>query len=423
MYALADVNSFYASCEKVFRSDLRNKPVVVLSNNDGCVIARSPEAKRLGIKMGVPWFQLKMTQFPEPVITFSSNYELYASMSNRVMSHLEELAPRVEQYSIDEMFLDVSGIDSCIDFEDFGRQLREHVRNGTGLTIGVGMGPTKTLAKSAQWASKEWPQFGGVLALTTGNPRRTEKLLSLQPVEEIWGVGRRISRKLSTMGITTALQLARANPAFIRKNFNVVLERTVRELNGVSCISLEDAPSPKQQIICSRSFGERVTTYEALRQAICQHAERAAEKLRGERQFCRHIAVFVKTSPFAVNEAYYANVASEKLLLPTRDTRDIISAAVKVLDSIWLDGHRYAKAGVMLNDFTPSGVSQLNLFDEEQPRAQSDELMKVLDRINHSGKGKIWFAGRGIAPEWQMKRDMLSPAYTTRWSDIPVALL
>ncbi|EKS7709182.1 Y-family DNA polymerase [Salmonella enterica] len=413
MYALADVNSFYASCEKVFRPDLRNKPVVVLSNNDGCVIARSPEAKRLGIKMGVPWFQLKMTQFPEPVITFSSNYELYASMSNRVMSHLEELAPRVEQYSIDEMFLDVSGIDSCIDFEDFGRQLREHVRNGTGLTIGVGMGPTKTLAKSAQWASKEWPQFGGVLALTTGNPRRTEKLLSLQPVEEIWGVGRRISRKLSTMGITTALQLARANPAFIRKNFNVVLERTVRELNGVSCISLEEAPSPKQQIICSRSFGERVTTYEALRQAICQHAERAAEKLRGERQFCRHIAVFVKTSPFAVNEAYYGNVASEKLLLPTRDTRD----------SIWLDGHRYAKAGVMLNDFTPSGVSQLNLFDEEQPRAQSDELMKVLDRINHSGKGKIWFAGRGIAPEWQMKRDMLSPAYTTRWSDIPVALL
>ncbi|EAM1080564.1 Y-family DNA polymerase [Salmonella enterica] len=423
MYALADVNSFYASCEKVFRPDLRNKPVVVLSNNDGCVIARSPEAKRLGIKMGVPWFQLKMTQFPEPVITFSSNYELYASMSNRVMSHLEELAPRVEQYSIDEMFLDMSGIDSCIDFEDFGRQLREHVRNGTGLTIGVGMGPTKTLAKSAQWASKEWPQFGGVLALTTGNPRRTEKLLSLQPVEEIWGVGGRISRKLSTMGITTALQLARANPAFIRKNFNVVLERTVRELNGVSCISLEEAPSPKQQIICSRSFGERVTTYEALRQAICQHAERAAEKLRGGRQFCRHIAVFVKTSPFAVNEAYYGNVASEKLLLPTRDTRDIISAAVKALDSIWLDGHRYAKAGVMLNDFTPSGVSQLNLFDEDQPRAQSDELMKVLDRINHSGKGKIWFAGRGIAPEWQMKRDMLSPAYTTRWSDIPVALL
>ncbi|EDT9960387.1 Y-family DNA polymerase [Salmonella enterica] len=423
MFALADVNSFYASCEKVFRPDLRNKPVVVLSNNDGCVIARSAEAKRLGIKMGVPWFQLKTAQFPEPVITFSSNYELYASLSNRVMSHLEELAPRVEQYSIDEMFLDIRGIDRCINFEDFGRQLREHVRSGTGLTIGVGMGPTKTLAKSAQWASKEWRQFGGVLALTSGNPKRTEKLLSLQPVDEIWGVGRRISKKLSTMGITTALQLAHANPVFIRKNFNVVLERTVRELTGESCISLEEAPPPKQQIVCSRSFGERVTTYEAMRQAVCQYAERAAEKLRGERQFCRHIAVFVKTSPFAVSEPYYGNVASEKLMTPTQDTRDIIAAAVKALDRIWVNGHRYAKAGCMLNDFTPTGVSQLNLFDDTQPRSNSNQLMKVVDGINHSGLGKVWFAGRGIAPEWQMKREMLSPAYTTRWTDLPVARL
>ncbi|EAS6987045.1 Y-family DNA polymerase [Salmonella enterica] len=423
MFALADVNSFYASCEKVFRPDLRNKPVVVLSNNDGCVIARSKESKQLGIKMGVPWFQLKSAEFTEPVIAFSSNYELYASMSNRVMAHLEEMAPRVEQYSIDEMFLDVRGIDSCIDFEDFGRQLREHVRSGTGLTIGVGMGPTKTLAKSAQWASKQWSQFGGVLALMPGNPHRTEKLLSLQPVEEIWGVGRRISRKLVTLGITTALQLARANPTFIRKNFNVVLERTVRELNGESCISLEEAPPPKQQIVCSRSFGERVTTYEAMRQAVCQYAERAAEKLRGERQFCRQIAVFVKTSPFAVKEPYYGNVASEKLMTPTQDTRDIIAAAVKALDRIWVNGHRYAKAGCMLNDFTPTGVSQLNLFDDIQPRSNSNQLMKVLDGINHSGLGKVWFAGRGSAPEWQMKRELLSPAYTTRWAELPVARL
>lgn len=339
------------------------------------------------------------------------------------MSHLEELAPRVEQYSIDEMFLDIRCIDSCIDYEDFGRQLREHVRSGTGLTIGVGMGPTKTLAKSAQWASKEWPQFGGVLALTSHNPKRTEKLLSLQPVEEIWGVGRRISKTLNSMGITTALQLAHANPVFIRKNFNVVLERTVRELNGESCISLEEAPPPKQQIVCSRSFGERVTTYEAMRQAVCQYAERAAEKLRGERQFCRHIAVFVKTSPFAVSEPYYGNVASEKLMTPTQDTRDIIAAAVKALDRIWVNGHRYAKAGCMLNDFTPTGVSQLNLFDDTQPRSNSNQLMKVVDGINHSGLGKVWFAGRGIAPEWQMKREMLSPAYTTRWNDLPIAMI
>ena len=417
------MNLFYASCEKVFRPDLRNKPVVELSNNDGCVIARSKEAKLLGIKMGVPWFQLKKAEFSEQIIVFSSNYELYASMSNRVMTHLEELAPRVEQYSIDEMFLDIRGIDNCIDYEDFGRQLCELVRSGTGLTIGVGMGPTKTLAKSAQWSSKEWSQFGGMLALTSHNPKRTEKLLSLQPVEEIWGVGSRISRKLSTMGITTALQLACANPVFIRKNFNVVLERTVRELNGESCISLEEAPPPKQQIGCSGSFGERVTTYVAMRQAVCQHAERAAEKLRGERQFCRHIAVFVKTSPFAVNEPYYGNVASEKLMTPTQDTRDIIAAAVKALDRIWVNGHRYAKAGCMLNDFTPTGGSQLNLFDDTQPRSNSNQLMKVVDGINHSGMGKVWFAGRGIAPEWQMKREMLSPAYTTRWNDLPVAMI
>lgn len=423
MFALADVNSFYASCEKVFRPDLRSKPVVVLSNNDGCVIARSAEAKRLGIKMGVPWFQLKAMHFPEPVFTFSSNYELYASMSARVMALLEELSTRVEPYSIDELFICLSGMSKIIDYEEFGRQLRSHVKSGTGLTIGVGMGPTKTLAKSAQWASKEWPQFGGVLALTSNNPKRTEKLLSLQPVEEIWGVGRRIGKRLNTYGVTTALQLARMNPVFIRKNFSVVLERTVRELNGEACISLEEAPPSKQQIVCSRSFGERITTYDSLRQAICQYAERAAEKLRGEKQFCRHISVFIKTSPFAVNEAYYGNVASEKLLLPTQDSRDIINAAVKALGRIWLDGRRYAKAGVMLNDFTPSGVSQLNLFDEVQPREHSDALMKVLDGINHSGKGKVWFAGRGIAPEWQMKREMLSPAYTTRWNEIPTAKL
>lgn len=423
MFALADVNSFYASCEKVFRPDLRDKPVIVLSNNDGCVIARSKEAKLLGIKMGMPWFQLKNAHFAEKIYVFSSNYELYASLSNRVMAHLEELAPRVEQYSIDEMFLDIRGIDTCIDFEVFGQQLREHVRNGTGLTIGVGMGPTKTLAKSAQWGSKEWPQFRGVLALTPGNHIRTAKMLSLQPVQEIWGVGGRISKKLNAMGITTALQLAQANPTFIRKNFNVVLERTLRELNGESCISLEEAPPAKQQIVCSRSFGERITTYDALRQAICQYAERAGEKLREERQYCRHISVFIKTSPFSVNEIFYGNMSSEKLNTPTHDTRDIIAAAVKALDRIWLEGRRYAKAGIMLNDFTPNGVSQLNLFDEIQPRPASDELMKVLDGINHSGLGKVWFAGRGIAPEWKMKREMLSPAFTTRWADIPRAII
>lgn len=423
MFALADVNSFYASCEQVFRPDLVGKPVVVASNNDGCVIARNKEAKLLGIKMGEPWFKLRERNFTQKVHCFSSNYALYHSMSQRVMSVLEALAPHVEQYSIDEMFLDIRGIDHCMGFEDFGRQLRTQVKMYTGLTIGVGMAPTKTLAKSAQWASKEWPQFGGVLALTTGNPTRTLKLLSLQPVEELWGVGRRLSRKLNAMGIITALDLARTQPAFIRKNFSVVLERTVRELNGESCISLEEAPPTKQQIVCSRSFGQRVTDYESMRQAISQYAQRAGEKLRQERQYARHIGVFIKTSPFTEGETYYGNVASERLNLPTCDTRDIIAAAIKALDRIWLEGHRYAKAGIMLGDFFPNGVAQLNLFDEVKPRHGSEKLMEVLDGINHSGLGKMWFAGQGINPEWKMKREMLSPAYTTRWADLPIARL
>ncbi|MBK0079696.1 translesion error-prone DNA polymerase V subunit UmuC [Kosakonia sp. S58] len=420
MFGLADVNSFYASCEKVFRPDLMGCPVVVLSNNDGCCIARSPEAKHLGIKMGDAWFKIRQQAFTEKIHVFSSNYELYASMSNRVMSCLEEMAPRVEQYSIDESFLDLRGLETAVSYENFGAQLRAHVQACTRLTIGVGMGPTKTLAKSAQWASKEWPAFRGVLALTPGNPARTEKLLALQPVQELWGVGNRIARTLNTMGITTALQLARTNPAFIRKNFSVVLERTVRELNGESCIPLEEAPPAKQQIVCSRSFGERIVTLEDMRQAVCQYAERAAEKLRGERQYCRHISVFIKTSPYAASEPYYGNVAAEKLVTSTQDTRDIIAAAMRGLARIWRDGHRYAKAGVMLNDFT-TGVAQLNLFDEQQPRPHSQELMNVLDGINRSGPGQVWFAGRGIAPQWKMKREMLSPAYTTRWKEIPLA--
>ncbi len=419
MFGLADVNSFYASCEALFRPDLRGRPVVVLSNNDGCVIARSAAAKKLGIKMAAPWFQIKNEGYPEKIHVFS--YALYHSLSNRVMMALEEMTPKVEQYSIDEMFLDLTGIDGCEDFEHFGRRLRAHVLATTGLTVGVGMGPTKTLAKSAQWASKEWPQFRGVLALTPDNTKRTATLLNNQPVEEIWGVGRRIGKRLNLMGIENALQLARAHPALIRKNFSVVLERTVRELNGESCIPLEEFAPAKQQIVCSRSFGERITTKVAMQEALCQYAARAAEKLRNERQFCRRISVFIRTSPHAQGEVFYGNSAGENLTLPTQDTRDVIEVAMRSLDRIWLEGRRYMKAGIMLDDFTPDGVSQLNLFDEDKPRANSAQLMKVLDGINQSGLGSLWFAGQGVNTEWKMKREMLSPAWTTRWSDIPVA--
>ncbi|EIY5055769.1 Y-family DNA polymerase [Klebsiella variicola] len=417
MFALCDVNSFYASCETVFRPDLKGRPVVVLSNNDGCVIARSPEAKPF-VKMGEPYFKQKDMFRRHGIIAFSSNYELYADMSNRVMTTLEELSPRCEIYSIDEAFCDLTGVRSCRDLTDFGREIRETVLRRTHLTVGVGIAQTKTLAKLANHAAKQWQrQTGGVVDLS--NLERQRKLMALLPVHEVWGVGRRISKKLEAMGIKTVLQLADTDIRFIRKHFNVVLERTVRELRGEPCLGLEEFAPVKQEIVCSRSFGGRITEYHEMRQAICSYASRAAEKLRGEHQYCRFISAFVKTSPFALNEPYYGNNASVKLLTPTQDSRDIITAATKCLDAIWKDGHRYQKAGVMLSDFYSQGVAQLNLFDDNAPRKNSGKLMEVLDHLNaKNGRGSLYFAGQGIQTTWQMKRDMLSPRYTTRFSDL-----
>ncbi len=223
------------------------------------------------------------------------------------------------------------------------------------------------------------------------------------------------------MGIETALDLAESSLWVIRKHFNVVLERTVRELRGEPCLALEEFAPTRQQIVCSRSFGNRLTQYSDVHQAVCAYAERAAEKLRGERQFCRFISVFVRTSPHADNEVYYGNQASTRLMTPSNDTRDIIRAATESLERIWIDGHRYMKAGVMLADFYSNGVSQLNLFDEQRVWANSAALMQTIDSLNHSGKGKVWFAGQGIEKAWKMKREMLSPAYTTRYADLPVA--
>lgn len=417
MFALCDVNSFYASCETVFRPDLKGRPVVVLSNNDGCVIARSPEAKPF-VKMGEPYFKQKDMFRRHGIIAFSSNYELYADMSNRVMTTLEELSPRCEIYSIDEAFCDLTGVRNCRDLTDFGREIRETVLRRTHLTVGVGIAQTKTLAKLANHAAKQWQrQTGGVVDLS--NLERQRKLMALLPVDEVWGVGRRISKKLEAMGIKTVLQLADTDIRFIRKHFNVVLERTVRELRGEPCLGLEEFAPVKQEIVCSRSFGGRITEYHEMRQAICSYASRAAEKLRGEHQYCRFISAFVKTSPFALNEPYYGNSASVKLLTPTQDSRDIITAATKCLDAIWREGHRYQKAGVMLGDFYSQGVAQLNLFDDNAPRQNSEKLMEVLDHLNaKDGRRTLYFAGQGIQTAWQMKREMLSPRYTTRYSDL-----
>lgn len=419
MFALCDVNSFYASCETVFRPDLKGRPVVVLSNNDGCVIARSAEAKPF-VKMGEPYFKQKDIFRHRGVVCFSSNYELYADMSNRVMTTLEEMSPRCERYSIDELFCDLTGISHCRDLTDFGREIRATVLQRTHLTVGVGIAQTKTLAKLANHAAKRWQrQTGGVVDLSDEDRQR--KLMAALPVEDVWGIGRRLTKRLENMGIKTVLQLAETDIGFIRKHFSVVLERTVRELRGESCLELEEFPPVKQEIICSRSFGSRITEYDEMREAICSYATRAAEKLRDEHQHCRFISAFVKTSPFAINEPYYGNSASVTLLTPTQDSRDIIGAAIRCLDGIWKNGHRYLKAGVMLGDFYSQGVAQLNLFDENPPRENSQKLMSVLDHLNaKNGHGTLYFAGQGIQQQWQMKREMLSPRYTTRYSDLPI---
>ncbi len=419
MFALVDVNCFYASCETVFRPDLKGKPVVVLSNNDGCVIARSAEAKKAGIKMGAPYFKMREALTHHNVQVFSSNYALYADMSLRVMTILEEMAPSVEIYSIDEAFMDLTGVQHCMALESFGHQVRERIRKETHLTVGVGIAQTKTLAKLANFAAKKWSKTGGIVDLS--DPERQKKLLALVDVAEVWGVGHRIGKRLNAMGITTAKDLACQSTESIRKQFSVVLERTVRELRGESCLELESVIPDKQQIMCSRSFGSRISSYDQMREAVCAYAERAAEKLRRDNQYCRQVGVFVRTSPHATDEPFYGNQSTGQLLIPTQDTRDIVGVAMACLDNIWIEGHRYMKAGIVLGDFFSHGVAQLDLFDEHQPRRNSEELMTLIDKINKSGSGKLWFAGQGINKAWAMKREMLSPAYTTRVTDLPVA--
>lgn len=418
VFALVDCNNFYTSCERRFRPDLAGVPIVVLSNNDGCIISRSAEAKAMGIKMGIPFYQIEPYLTQQGVAVFSSNYALYADMSARVMSILEQESPRVEIYSIDEAFLDLSGMESVATLEAFGRQVRATIQQWTGITVCVGIAPSKTLSKLANHAAKRYPATGGVVDLTS--PERQRRLLQLVPVDEVWGVGRRLSKRLYKDGIKTALDLACCHPKTIRQQYSVVLERTVRELNGESCLSLEDGTPTKQQIICSRSFGERITCFQSMREAVCEYTVRAAEKLREEGQTAKRINLFMRTNRHNPAEPQYMPSLGAELPLPTDDTRDLVAAAIRLLRSSWKDGYRYMKAGVMLTDFYEPGVYQPGLFDDAHTRPNAKALMSVLDKINHSGKGQVFLAGQGVQKEWRMKRLHVSPAYTTNWRSLPV---
>ena len=417
-FALVDCNNFYASCEKLFRPDLVNVPIVVLSNNDGCVVARSKEAKALGIKMAVPVFQIQEQIQQHGIQLFSSNYALYADLSCRVMTILEGLAPRVEVYSIDEAFLDLSGLGSAVSLLEFGQNIKETVAQWVGLSVCVGIAPTKTLAKLANHAAKKYPATDGVVDLT--QYERQQRLLAITPVTDIWGVGRRIGKRLEMMGIKTALDLSKCSPATIRDSFSIVLERTVRELNGESCLDLEELPPTKQQIMCSRSFGTKIIKLEQMCEAISQYTARASEKLRQEKQQAKMVTVFVQTSPFNSSQEAYSNSVTGELILPSDDTRDLNELAMQLLKRIWRKGYSYNKGGVMLSDFYDQNTYQPGLFDDETKRLNSTKLMAVLDEINQSGLGRVFLARQGMSNTWSMKRDHLSPAYTTRWTDLPI---
>lgn len=415
--ALFDANNFYISCERIFRPDLKGVPIVVLSNNDGCVVSRSQEAKDMGIKMGVAYFQIREVYEALGGIWFSSNYALYGDMSRRMMTTLEGMAPTVEIYSIDEAFVELSE-SWAGDLMEYGRQIRQRVQQWTGLTVGVGIGPTKTLAKLANFAAKRWPATGGVVDLR--DEARRARLMAITPVDEVWGIGRQLTAKLMAQGITTVADLVAANPKSLRSRYGVIVERTVQELRGLPCADLEQIAQAKQQIICSRSFGERITKFESMREALAGYMEWAAEKLRAEGQRCRHVTLFIRSSPFSERETYYSNQIATKIPIPTADTRDLLAQIEPLLRRIWRDDIQYMKGGVMLADFTPVGMQQGDLFAEQQQDPRREDLIKVVDRINQGRLGKVYFAARGRdMKEWTMKREQLSPRYTTSINEIP----
>ena len=417
MFALIDCNSFYASCEKIFRPDLKHRPIVVLSNNDGCVIARSPEAKKMGISMTQPWYQVKDQYLSRGGVVFSSNYEFYADISNRVMNVLSDLCPEIDIYSIDEAFLDLRTFRKNIDLVNFAYDCKKRIKDWIGVPVSIGIAPTKTLAKLANKVAKDDPRFDGVVILS--EPRVIRHFLKTMPIEKIWGIGRKLTAKLENIDIKTAYDLSQVDSRLIGDNFNVVLERTVRELKGQSCITLHDFMEPKKQIMVSRSFGKSIRSKSILSEAISFHASRAAEKLRYEKQKCRLITAFIRSNRFNTRVRQIYAAKSFELVHPTDDTRIIIKNANQILDQIFADGYQYAKAGVLLSDFTDRYGYQMSLFDKKRDEKMASKLMQTVDYINLMEIAKIGFGNQGYRNTWRMKREIKSKRYTTQIGEIP----
>ena len=418
MFALIDCNSFYASCEKIFRPDLKHRPIVVLSNNDGCVIARSPEAKKMGINMTQPWYQVKDQYLSKGGVVFSSNYEFYADISNRVMNVLSDLCPEIDIYSIDEAFLDLRTFRKNIDLVNFAYDCKKRIKDWIGVPVSIGIAPTKTLAKLANKVAKDDPRFDGVVILS--EPRVIKHFLKSMPIEKIWGIGRKLTAKLENIDIKTAYDLSQVDSRLIGDNFNVVLERTVRELKGQSCITLHDFMEPKKQIMVSRSFGKSIRSKSVLSEAISFHASRAAEKLRYEKQKCRLITAFIRSNRFNTRVRQIYAAKSFELVHPTDDTRIIIKNANRILDQIFADGYQYAKAGILLSDFTNKYGYQMSLFDKKRDEKIASRLMETVDYIKLMEIAKIGFGNQGYRNTWRMKREIKSNRYTTKIEEIPI---
>jgi DNA polymerase V len=422
IFALVDCNNFYVSCERVFNPALEDRPVVVLSNNDGCAVARSNEVKALGVPMGAPWFQLKDLAQQHGIVALSSNYTLYADMSNRVMMILRDFSPHVEVYSIDESFLCLDGLAGLwTSYGALGAAIRQRVRQWVGLPVCVGIARSKTLAKLANHLAKKQPEFNGVCDMTTLTEAELCRYFSALDAGEVWGVGRQIAKRLSQqLGIETVQALREAEPKLMRQHFGVVMERTCNELRGLSCLSLEEVAPAKKQIVSSRSFGAMVTSFDELREAVSTYTASAAEKLRCERSICTSIHVFVQTNRFRQQDAQYNNGVTVPLTEATSDTRRLTAAALFGLRQIYRPGYLYKKAGVMLLELMPETVRQASLFRE--PDARLDKVMQMLDGLNREyGRNTLYLASCGIQQRWAMLHQNRTPRYTTRWNELPKA--
>ncbi len=415
VFALIDCNNFYVSCERLFRPELEGRPVVVLSNNDGCIIARSNEAKALGIPMGAPYFKNRSLIEKNRVEVFSSNYALYGDLSQRVMSILQQEEPEVEIYSIDEAFIRLPK--HAGDYTEHALGLKQKIRQQVGIPVSIGIAPTKTLAKVANRIVKKNPRFRGVLDLTDHDSLDT--ILAGTPVENIWGIGRRNTEKLNGQGIATAQDLRNSDDEWIRKHLSVVGLRTVMELRGIPCIPIDHEPAPRKSVVCSRSFRKPVFSLADLGEAVSSYVSIAGEKLRQERLAACNLHVFVRTNRHRRNLPQHSSSLMVPLQQPTASTPTLIRAALQGLKKIYKADFAYQKAGVMLTGLTAAGIVQQGLF--LPPPGDNEAVMTALDEINSRwGRNTVQYASSGIAKPWRMSQDRKSPAYTTSWDELPM---